>query len=71
MKNDSSSQPLDSKSVDTVPDDTAKSVNADCPNGTCGVCIVCGSRNLMEIRGKLHCNKCHAILETCCEGGPD
>ncbi|MBX6314634.1 MAG: hypothetical protein IRY99_17225 [Isosphaeraceae bacterium] len=31
-------------------------------------CPVCGGR-LIEIRGKLLCSRCHAICETCCEGG--
>jgi ribosomal protein S27AE len=34
------------------------------------VCPVCGSTQLLEIRQKLHCQRCHAIVETCCEGGP-
>ncbi|MDA8745525.1 hypothetical protein N9N28_12905 [Rubripirellula amarantea] len=35
----------------------------------CGVCVVCGGRTLIEIRGKLQCSRCHTICETCCEGG--
>jgi hypothetical protein len=31
-------------------------------------CQVCGGR-LIEIRGKLQCERCHVIWETCCEGG--
>jgi hypothetical protein len=31
-------------------------------------CPVCGG-GLMEIRHKLVCSQCHAICETCCEGG--
>ncbi|MGH7127844.1 MAG: hypothetical protein ACREIV_04710 [Planctomycetaceae bacterium] len=31
-------------------------------------CPVCGGR-LVEIRQKLVCDRCHAICETCCEGG--
>jgi len=31
-------------------------------------CPVCGGR-LVEIRHKLTCSRCHAICETCCEGG--
>ena len=34
-----------------------------------GVCPVCTSRSLVEIRGKLQCARCHTICETCCEGG--
>jgi hypothetical protein len=32
------------------------------------VCQICGGR-LIEIRGKLQCERCHTIWETCCEGG--
>jgi ribosomal protein S27AE len=38
---------------------------ATCPR----VCPVCGSATLVEIRQKLHCARCHSIVETCCEGG--
>gem|GEM_PF-1710357 len=31
-------------------------------------CPVCGGE-LMEIRAKLQCTRCHTICETCCEGG--
>lgn len=31
------------------------------------VCPVCGGP-LIEIRHKRHCQQCHAIVETCCEG---
>ena len=31
-------------------------------------CPVCGG-HLIEIRAKLVCSRCHAICETCCEGG--
>jgi len=31
-------------------------------------CPVCGGR-LIEIRAKFHCEQCHRICETCCEGG--
>ncbi len=34
-----------------------------------GVCPVCEGRTLLEIRGKLQCQRCHTICETCCEGG--
>jgi hypothetical protein len=34
------------------------------------VCPVCGCTRTTEIRSKLHCFVCHAILETCCEGAP-
>jgi hypothetical protein len=29
---------------------------------------VCDGR-LLELRGKLVCSRCHAIVETCCDGG--
>jgi hypothetical protein len=32
-------------------------------------CPVCGGETV-EIRAKLVCRGCGAILETCCEGGP-
>ncbi len=32
------------------------------------VCPVCDGR-LAELRGKLVCSRCHAIVETCCDGG--
>ncbi|EMB13134.1 hypothetical protein RE6C_06103 [Rhodopirellula europaea 6C] len=38
-------------------------------NATQGVCPVCLGRTLIEIRGKLQCQRCHTICETCCEGG--
>ena len=31
-------------------------------------CPVCGGQ-LVEIRAKLQCTRCHTICETCCEGG--
>ncbi len=31
-------------------------------------CPVCGG-NLIDIRAKLQCERCHRICETCCEGG--
>jgi hypothetical protein len=31
-------------------------------------CPACGGP-LIEIRAKLQCSRCHAICETCCEGG--
>jgi len=31
-------------------------------------CQICQGR-LIEIRGKLQCERCHTIWETCCEGG--
>jgi hypothetical protein len=31
-------------------------------------CPVCGGP-LVEIRAKLTCRRCRAIVETCCEGG--
>lgn len=32
------------------------------------VCPVCGGE-LVEVRAKLQCSRCHTIFETCCEGG--
>lgn len=32
-------------------------------------CPICNGET-HEIRAKLHCRQCGAILETCCEGGP-
>ncbi len=32
------------------------------------ICPACGG-SLMEIRAKLQCERCHTIVETCCEGG--
>jgi hypothetical protein len=32
-------------------------------------CPICGGETF-EIRAKLMCRVCGAILETCCEGGP-
>jgi hypothetical protein len=37
-------------------------------NGAICVCQLCKGR-LIEIRGKLQCERCHTIWETCCEGG--
>lgn len=37
--------------------------------GQQSVCPVCGG-STFEIRGKLHCSRCHTLCETCCEGGP-
>ena len=31
-------------------------------------CPACGGQ-LIEIRAKLQCSRCHTICETCCEGG--
>jgi len=38
------------------------------PMSTCR-CPIC-SGETYEIRAKLICRQCGAILETCCEGGP-
>lgn len=42
-----------------------------CDRGAEGdrVCPVCRGKTLIEIRGKLQCERCHTICETCCEGG--
>ncbi|OUT55011.1 MAG: hypothetical protein CBB71_20935 [Rhodopirellula sp. TMED11] len=39
------------------------------PQSCRAACPVCGGQ-LMEIRQKLQCSRCHTICETCCEGGP-
>lgn len=31
-------------------------------------CWVCGGK-LLDIRGKLVCNSCRTVNETCCDGG--
>ena len=48
-----------------------KRVEAACSKGADGlrVCPVCQGQTLIEIRGKLQCERCHTICETCCEGG--
>lgn len=33
-------------------------------------CPVCGG-GLISIRAKSQCERCHRIVETCCEGGPE
>ncbi len=54
-------QPVPETTADTEP------VNSKpCDAGT--ICPVCGG-STFEIRGKLHCSRCHTICETCCEGG--
>ncbi len=40
------------------------------PKSRVTVCPACGSTQLQQIRGKLHCSRCHAIVETCCDGLP-
>ncbi|WP_156514358.1 hypothetical protein [Planctomyces sp. SH-PL14] len=41
---------------------------AAAPQNCQRACPVCGG-SLYEIRHKLHCQRCHTIVETCCEGG--
>jgi len=53
--------PMDS----TDPEDDA---GATPPCESRPACPVCGGR-LIEIRAKFHCEQCHRICETCCEGG--
>ena len=31
------------------------------------VCPACGSAEIIHIRGKTHCARCHMTLETCCD----
>lgn len=40
------------------------------PRPRATVCPACGSTEFQHIRGKLHCAKCRAIVETCCDGLP-
>jgi hypothetical protein len=47
--------------------DTASPESAEEQPGSRIACQLCGSR-LIEIRGKLQCQGCHTIWETCCEG---
>ena len=47
--------------ADAKPESVARPPQPACP--------VCGG-HLIEIRGKLQCERCRAIIETCCEGGP-
>ena len=49
---------------------TTKPIERDAPaNESCTrACPVCGG-SLYEVRHKLHCQRCHTIVETCCEGG--
>lgn len=32
------------------------------------ICFVCGCSEFSSVRGKLHCEQCHSIVEVCCEG---
>jgi hypothetical protein len=49
----------------------ARKTDDVCHRGAEGsrVCPVCLGQTLIEIRGKLQCERCHTICETCCEGG--
>jgi hypothetical protein len=38
---------------------------ADCERPACPVC----DGPITELRGKLVCTRCRAIVETCCDGG--
>ena len=40
----------------------------DGPVSSFCACPACGGP-LMDIRHKLQCQRCHTIVETCCEGG--
>jgi hypothetical protein len=48
--------------------DSVRMGDAETASGCRSACPVCGGV-LAEIRHKLHCTRCHAIVETCCEGG--
>ncbi|PHQ34222.1 hypothetical protein CEE69_16405 [Rhodopirellula bahusiensis] len=71
----SMNEPQASESTQQTPgnssqDETGAQWNQCSPaNATEGVCPVCLGRTLIEIRGKLQCERCHTICETCCEGG--
>ncbi|MBD54928.1 MAG: hypothetical protein CMM05_07600 [Rhodopirellula sp.] len=51
--------------------DRENRIEIACDRGAEGtrVCPVCRGETLIEIRGKLQCERCHTICETCCEGG--
>ncbi|HAB14205.1 MAG TPA: hypothetical protein DCE47_21185 [Planctomycetaceae bacterium] len=55
--------PRSSSSVTPVTHPTTSPPEASAP-----ACPVCGGQ-LIEIRHKLVCSRCHSICETCCEGG--
>ena len=38
---------------------------SECERPACPIC----DGPLVELRGKLVCGRCHAIVETCCDGG--
>ena len=46
-----------------IPDDHKTGQEVPSP-----ACPACGGQ-LIEIRAKLQCTRCHTICETCCEGG--
>ena len=52
--------------MDADPQKNAKSNSPLSPSRP--ICPVCGGE-LVEIRAKLQCSRCHTICETCCEGG--
>ena len=45
-----------------------RSADPSQPRASVLVCPVCGGQ-LIDIRHKLQCERCHTICETCCEGG--
>ena len=62
-----------SSSLEGIHMSQTEEVQKDQPNETTSqlsqrACPICGA-GLIEIRQKLHCSACHAICETCCEGG--
>ena len=63
--------PLESTRISGCPEEGSPS-DATMPAArlTCSrpACPVCGG-SLMEIRQKSVCERCHSIVETCCEGG--
>ena len=52
-----------SESPDSILRPQRESDGADGP-----ICPVCRAQ-LIEIRAKLQCPRCHTLCETCCEGG--
>ena len=66
--NRSKTAPMDRQTSPTV-SDGLQLEQVPPANQTCTrACPVCGG-SLYEIRHKLHCQRCHTIVETCCEGG--
>jgi hypothetical protein len=52
----------------STPDDRPGAGPSSPPNCR-AACPACGG-SLVEVKAKLVCSRCRAIIETCCEGGP-